>query len=110
LGECIAFCWDAGSVCKRQRVCAPSALPQFGNVPGTNCNFDGANVGYDYQAPYPRNKCKLEQECNCQFLKRGPAAEEMSEAHPDRSLKNQNLLFLQRQCVVLSPVGCSLVE
>jgi len=42
LGECIIIQQDAGSVCTRQRVCSPSASPQFGNVPGTNCNFDGS--------------------------------------------------------------------
>jgi len=35
-------------------------------------------------------------------------AEEINEAHSDKSLKN--LSFLRRQCVVLSLVGCSLVE
>jgi len=39
---------------------------------------------------------------------RGPAAEEMGEAHPDKSLKKK--LFLQRQCVMLSLAGCSLAE
>ena len=40
LGECVVVHWDAGSVCMWQRVHAPSAPPQFGNFPGTNCNFD----------------------------------------------------------------------
>jgi hypothetical protein len=47
LGECVVVRRDAGSVCMWRRVCAPSASPQFGNVPGTNCNFDGS---------LPRNK------------------------------------------------------
>ena len=42
LGECIIVRRDAGSVCMQRSVHAPSASPQFGNVPGTNCNFDGA--------------------------------------------------------------------
>jgi len=33
---------------------------------------------------------------------------ELSEAHPNKSLKN--LSFLRRQCAVLSPAGCSLAE
>ena len=42
LGECVVIHRDAGSACARRRVCAPCASPQFGNVPGTNCNFDEA--------------------------------------------------------------------
>jgi hypothetical protein len=42
LGECVIIHWDAGSVCKGRRVRAQSASPQFGKVPGTNCNFDGS--------------------------------------------------------------------
>jgi hypothetical protein len=36
LGECVVVRRDAGSVCMRWRVRAPSASPQFGNVSGTN--------------------------------------------------------------------------
>ena len=35
-------------------------------------------------------------------------AEEINEAHSDKSLKK--LLSLRRQCMVLSPAGCSLAE
>jgi len=35
-------------------------------------------------------------------------AEEINEAHSDKSLKN--LSFLRRPCVVLSPAGCSPAE
>jgi len=35
-------------------------------------------------------------------------AEEINEAHSDKSLKN--LSFLRRQCAVLSPAGCSPAE
>ena len=35
-------------------------------------------------------------------------AEEINEAHSDKSLKK--LLSLRRQCMVLSSVGCSLAE
>ena len=42
LSQCVVVHWDAGSMCARQRVHALGASPKFGNVPGTNCNFDGA--------------------------------------------------------------------
>ena len=41
LGECVVVHWDAGSICAWWRVHALSTSTQFGNVPGTNYNFDG---------------------------------------------------------------------
>ena len=45
LSECVVVHWDAGSMCTWGRVHALSTSPQFGDVPGTNCNFDGALPG-----------------------------------------------------------------
>jgi len=42
LGEYIVVHQDSGSIFTGQRVHASSTSPQFGNFPGTNCNFDGS--------------------------------------------------------------------